>query len=56
MKGEVQNAKEFRDAGMLPTPKNTAADETQLPPWVREVRQIERAKKMAEKIQGKPNG
>lgn len=55
MKGSVQNEKEFRDAGLLPTDRNTAS-ELALPEWVREVRQMDRAKRMAEQIKAKPNG
>jgi len=56
VKRGYENESEFKAAGLLPTPKNTAPDERGLPEWVRTVRQQERVKKMAAAIQGKkPN-
>jgi hypothetical protein len=40
----------FRQAEMLPGPKNTQSDERQLPDWVREARQVERIAKMQKEI------
>lgn len=53
-KGKYENEEVGRRAGMLPSEKNTVTNEISLPPWVRQVRQIERAKKMAAKIKGTP--
>lgn len=50
------NETEFRAVGMLPDAKNTVPDETSLPDWARQARQLERARKMAEQIQRKANG
>ena len=48
-----ENEKDARKAGVLPEPGNTMTDETQLPAWVRQARQIDRAKKMEQEIKAK---
>lgn len=48
----IQNEDEFKRAGMLPTPQNTIGSESGLPDWVKEARQLERAKKVVEAARG----
>jgi hypothetical protein len=48
-----ENEAEFQAVGLLPSPKNTAPDETFLPDWARDARQMIRAEKMRVQIERK---